>query len=188
MRQADRPRPGALKPHLMLLAALLVALSVAFTGAASAQATPFQASVTATALLPSGGCSDGAYSCGTANIAGYGAASWNLYVTGYTSVQTSCGSSYTAMTYFTLPSDGSTLVLNESGPLCGPGVDANGYFKGRFPRDYGRPYSALGTWTIDTTDSTGVFGSLLGGPGTGGTDTLYFAGAHTAGSYSGTLG
>jgi hypothetical protein len=34
----------------------------------------------------------------------------------------------------------------------------------------------------------GVFGSLLGGPGTGGTDTLYFAGAHTAGSYSGTLG
>lgn len=188
--KADKPRSGALKPHLMLLPALVVVLSLAFTGAASAQ-TAFQASVTSTVTLPSGGCANGAYACGTANIADYGAASWNLFFTGFTNVETSCGSTYTAMTYFTL-ADGSTLVLDESGNLCGPGLDANGYFKGRFPKDFGRPYSAVGApstsvpqggWTVDPT-STGQFLGVTGS----GTDVVYFAGAHAAGTYTGTLG
>jgi hypothetical protein len=178
--------------RLVAVSALVVALTVALTGAASAQAMPFQASVTSTLVrgggtLPSGACSNGAYSCGTANIAGYGAASWNLYVTNYAPVPTSCGSTYTATTYFTLASDRSTLVLNESGNLCAPGLNGNGYFMDG-AKAYGHPFSGLGSWTIDTADSTGVFGSLTGGMGTGGTDTLQFDGAHAAGEYSGTLG
>ena len=97
---------------------LVVVLGLAFTGVASAQ-TPFQASVTSIATLPSakaGGCLSGAFYCGTANIAGYGAADWNAFLTGVTIVPTSCGTTYTATTEFTLGSDGSTFV----------GLDANG--------------------------------------------------------------
>ena len=181
-----------LAPALLAIGAVAV-FSFAFTGAASAQTTSFQASVSATLVrgggtVSSAGCANGAYSCGTANIAGYGAASWNLYTVGGTTVQSSCGSTYTAATYFTLASDpNSTLVIDESGNLCGPGLDGNGYFD-EPATAYGHPFTALGTWTIDTTDSTGQFAGLLGGPGTGGTDTLHFVGAHTAGTYNGTLG
>jgi hypothetical protein len=172
--------------QLILLPALVGALSLAFAEAAFAQA-PFQASVTSTATLPSGGCLNGAYSCGTANIAGYGAASWNLYITGNTNVPTPCGSSYAAVTYFTLANDpGSTLVLDESGSLCGLGHDGAAY-RGYFAegsKAFGHPFAVVGSWTVDPT-STGQFATALGGSGT---DTLQYAGAHGAGSYSGTLG
>ena len=193
MRLHSRPALSAVTRRLIALSVPIVALSVAFTGAASAQTTPFQASVTSTLVrgggpLPLGACSNGAFSCGTAEIAGYGAATWNLYVTNNTPSQTSCGSTYTATTYFTLVSDpGSTLVLDESGNLCAPGLDGNGYFK-EGPNAWGHPFSALGAWTIDTVDSTGQFAGLLGGAGTGGTDALNYAGAHATGTYSGTLG
>ena len=170
-----------------ILAALAAALAVtaaaslAFTEAASAQ-TAFQADVTATGPAPAGPCSNGAFFCGTATIAGYGAASWNFYVTGVTVIQTSCGSTYTATTDFTL-ADGSTLVVNESGYLCGPGTDANGYFK-EGPKALGHPYDAYATWTVDTADSTGQFAGLAGS----GTDTLHVAGARASGSYTGALG
>jgi len=188
----------ARRPALAVLAiGAFALLSSAFAAAAAAQTTSFQASVTAKGARgagtgqgtkPSTGCANGAYTCGTANIAGHGAASWNLYITSNTNVETSCGSTYTAITYFTLASDpSSTLVIDESGNLCGPGLNANGYFK-EDPNASGHPFTALGTWTIDTTDSTGQFAGLLGGPDTGGTDTLQFDGAHIAGSYSGTLG
>jgi len=176
----------------MVLPAIAVALSAAFTGVASAQ-TLFQASVSATGVRGGGpvlssGCSNGAFYCGTANIAGYGAASWNLYVTGLTIVPTSCGSLYTATTDFTLASDGSTLEVDESGYICGPGLNANGYFKeggipGGIPA-YGHPNYPNGTWVVDTAHSTGQFAGLGGS----GTDVLQAAGAHAAGTYSGTLG
>lgn len=170
---------------LILSPALVVALGLAFTATASAQ-TPFQASVSFTYTLPfekAGGCSNGAYYCGTADIAGYGTASWNFYVTGLTVSQTSCGSTYQATTDFTLASDpGSTLVLDEAGPICGPGLDANGYFK-EGSTAFGHPNSILGSWTVDPA-SSGEFSGLSGS----GTDQASFAGAHGAGSYSGTLG
>ncbi len=183
--RARKPRSGALKPRLMLLPALVVALSLTFTGAASAQA-PFQASVSSTATLPGGFCANGAFYCGTANIAGYGAARWDWYVLGFTGAPGACGSTYQAMTEFTLASDpGSTLVVDEQGNLCGLGDDGaayRGYFAGG-PKDFGRPYAIVGNWTVDPA-STGQFAGLSGS----GTDLVNTAGANVAGSYSGTLG
>ncbi len=156
-----------------------------FTEAAAAQ-TAFQADVTATMPLPvtqKGACSNDAVYCGTADIAGYGAASWNLYLTGLTPSPTSCGSTYTATTDFTLTSDGSTLELNESGYVCGPGNDAAGFFS-EGPNAYGSPNYPFGTWTVDTANSTGQFAGLGGS----GADALHVAGAHVSGNYTGTLG
>jgi hypothetical protein len=178
---ANRWKPGAFTRHLILLPVLVVAVSLAFTGAASAQ-TAFQADVTAKGTLPAGPCANGAFYCGTANIAGYGTASWNFFLTGVTISQTSCGSTYTATTEFTL-ADGSTLVVNEGGPVCGPGKDAAGYFS-EGPKAFGHPNYPFGTWTVDTADSTGQFAGLSGS----GTDALHAAGAHASGSYTGTLG
>jgi len=116
-------------------------------------------------------------------IAGYGAASWNWFLTGFTPVPTSCGTSYTATVDFTLASDpSSTLVLDESGNVCAPGLDAmSGFAEGS--KAYGHPEMLMGNWTVDPT-STGAFSKLAGS----GTDLLNTAGAHWAGSYSGTLG
>lgn len=161
------------------------ALSLAFAGPASAQ-TPFQASVTSTRTLPAGPCSNGAFICGTANIAGYGAASWDLYVTGFTSIPSPCGSTYTATTDFTLASDpGSTLVLDEGGSLCGLGHDGAAY-RGYFAegsKAFGHPFAFVGSWTVDPA-STGQFFGLAGS----GTDLVNVEGAQAAGSYSGALG
>ena len=179
---ANRGTRGALARHLIPLPALVVAVGLVFTGAASAQ-TAFQADVTATGTLHAGPCSNGAFYCGTANIAGYDAANWNFFLTGVTISQTSCGSTYTATTDFTLASDGSTLVVSEGGPICGPGKDAAGYFK-EGPNSFGHPNYPFGTWTVDTADSTGQFAGLGGS----GTDVLHAAGAHASGSYTGTLG
>jgi hypothetical protein len=167
---------------MLALSAVLAALSLAFTGTASAQ-TAFQASIKGTNTLPSGGCSSGAFYCGTANIAGYGTASWDWHITSITIVQTSCGTIYTATVDFRLSSDGSTLVLNESGNACVPGNAGAGFFA-EGAKAYGHPNYPNGTWTVDTADSTGQFAGLSGS----GTDALHGAGAHVDGSYSGTLG
>jgi hypothetical protein len=173
------------RASVLALSALVAALSLAFTGTASAQ-TSFQASVTFTGTRPAGPCSNGAYLCGTANIAGYGAASWNLYVTGFTSVPSPCGSTYTATTYFTLVSDpDSTLVLDEGGSFCGLGHDGAAY-RGYFNEGstaFGHPFAIVGSWTVDPA-STGQFLGLTGS----GTDLVHVAGAHAAGTYSGTSG
>lgn len=173
------------RARAVLAAGALVLLSLALSGTASAQ-TSFQATVTSTNTLPAakaGGCSTGAFYCGTADIAGYGSATWNFYLTGVTVVPTACGSSYTATTLFTLASDGSTLAVDESGPICAPGLNGNGYFKDG-PTAYGHPNYPSGTWVVDTADSTGQFAGSSGS----GSDALLAAGAHVAGSYSGTLG
>ena len=177
-----RPDGSRSIPRSVILAsALCVAVALAPTAAASAQ-TPVQATVSATQLLPVP-CTNGAFVCGTANLAGYGAASWNWFLTGFTPVPTSCGTSYTATVDFTLASDpSSTLVLDESGNVCAPGLDAmSGFAEGS--KAYGHPEMLMGNWTVDPT-STGAFSKLAGS----GTDLLNTAGAHWAGSYSGTLG
>ena len=138
-------KPGAFTRYLILVPALVVAVSLGFTGAASAQ-TAFQADVTGTVTLPTG-CATGAFFCGTADIAGYGAASWNFFVTNVTLSQTSCGTTYTATTDFTLASDGSTLVVNERGYVCLPGNDGAGWFA-EGPHAYGHPNYPQGTWTF----------------------------------------
>lgn len=170
---------------LTALSALFAALSLAFAGTASAQ-TSFQASVTATETRSAGPCSNGAYACGTANIAGYGDSTWNLYVTSSNGVVSPCGSTYTATTYFTLANDpASTLVLDESGDLCGLGHDGAAY-RGYFnegSKAYGHPFNIVGSWTVDSA-STGQFTGLTGS----GTDLILVAGAHIAGTYTGTAG
>ena len=164
-----------------VVSALIAAFWLAIAGPASAQ-TAFQASVKGTGS-PVAGCPNGAAACGTANIAGYGAGSWSLTLTNINFVPSSCDSTYAAITVFTLNSDGSTLVLNESGYGCGPGKDANGFFK-EGPKSHGGPNVLHGTWTIDSTTSTGQFAGLGGS----GADDLQSAGGHHLGSYVGTLG
>jgi hypothetical protein len=186
---------GALARPLMLLPALVVALSLVFTGSAAAQ-TPFQASVTSTGN-PHVGCLSGAFFCGTANIAGYGAATWNFgNVTNPTLSDTPCGTTYTATTTFTLLSDpSSTLVLDESGNICGLGHDGAAY-RGYFaegPNAAGHPYTIVGApsasvpdggWIVDSA-STGQFSQFAGSTGT---DLMNTAGGYLAGTYTGTLG
>jgi hypothetical protein len=164
--------------HLLVLPVLAFAVNLAFMGAASAQ-TAFQADTASTQTKPAGPCpNETDQICGTANIAGHGAASWTLSFTGQTFNQTACPITYTANTDFTLASDGSTLALTESGNLCFPGESAG---KG-FPHSYGGPISFIGTWTVST--ATGQF-AWLGGSGT---DAIHAAGAHVSGTYTGTLG
>lgn len=179
---ANRWTSGAFARRLVLLPVLVAAVGLAFAGTASAQ-TPFQATVKGTGN-PHQLCPGGAtYVCGTADIAGYGTGSWAWLATSINFVRSSCDSTYTATDVFTLASDGSTLVLNESGYGCGPGKDANGFFMGG-PNKQGSPNTLYGTWTVDTADSTGQFAGLGGS----GTDVLQSAGGRNFGSYTGTLG
>jgi hypothetical protein len=182
--KTNRWTSGAFARRLILLPALLVAVSVAFTGAASAQ-TAFQANTATRQIKPAGPCSNGAAICGTANLAGYGAASWDFYFTGFMPGPTACGDTYSAEDFFTL-SDGSTLALAESGNICYPGKDGAGFFSAPFGTSYGGPINFNGTWTVDTGNfpPTGQFAGLSGS----GTDVIRGAGAHALGSYTGTLG
>lgn len=170
-----------------VVSALIAALWLAMSGSASAQ-NAFQANATATAIRGSTPtpCSNGAYICGTANIAGYGAAAWNLFVTSVGPDYSACGSTYTATTDMTLSNDpASTLVLDEVGNLCGLGHDGAAY-KAYFvqgPQAWGHPFAFAGTWTVDPS-STGQFAGLVGS----GTDTINVAGAHIRGNYTGVLG
>jgi hypothetical protein len=169
-------------------ALLVVALSLAFTASASAQ-TAFQASVTANTPKPKP-CSNPGF-CGTADIAGYGPATYTTIVTSETNVSSApCpppfppGSSsafaYTMTDTFQLLSDGSTLVVDESGLVCTPGNSQAGITPaGSFPA------YASASWTVDTTQPpTGQFAGLTGS----GTDAGHSAGAHLSLIYSGTLG
>jgi hypothetical protein len=188
---------------LVLLPTLVVGLSLAFTGAASAQ-TAFQASVNhLTPIgLPSASCPT-AYYCGTANIAGYGDASWwfDSPTLPTPAVGSDC-SSYTGTSVFTLVNDpASTLVLNENNVvLCHPGNSGN---TPGWQYSYGHPNRGPGgTWTVchapdsvfgcgftNPIDgvkipiSSGVFSTL----NASGTDTLFTNGAVLKVAWSGTV-
>jgi hypothetical protein len=182
---ANTWRWGASLRHLFLLPVLAVALALAFIAPATAQTT-FRADLNATRTLQQGPCPNGAYLCATANLGGYGAASWNMFITGYGPEYSPCGSTYAATTYLTLASDpASTLVLDETGNLCGLGHDGANYrsYFVQGSQSYGHPFAIVGTWTVDAA-STGQFAGLVGS----GTVRLNLAGAHAWGSYSGLLG
>jgi hypothetical protein len=170
---------------LVLLPALVVGLSLAITAPASAQ-TSLRAGVSSTQTLPEGLCANGAYICGTANLAGYGAASWDMFVTGFGPDYSACGSTYSATIQLTLSSDpASTLVLDEAGNICGLGHDGAAY-RGYFAegsKAFGHPFTFVGSWTVDAA-STGQFAGRTGS----GTDLVDLAGAHAGGSYTGTFG
>lgn len=182
---ANRSTSGAHMRRLILLPALVVALSPAFIAPALAQTT-FRADVTTTQTRPAGPCANGAYICGTADLAGYGVANWNVYITGYAPEYSACGSRYTATTYITLSNDpASTLVLNEVGSLCGLGHDGAAY-RGYFVQGsqaFGHPFAIVGNWTVDAA-STGQFTGLAGS----GTDRINLAGAQVGGIYTGAFG
>lgn len=172
---ATLPRPGAVTRYLMLLPALIFALSLAFTPTASAQtAVPFRAKVNGIRPKPKPPCPTTAF-CGTASIAGYGAATWTFDPTPTMTVSSACFA-YTAETTFRLLSDGSTLVLNENALACAPGNSVAP------PQSFGDPlYSKNSSWTVEA--ATGQFSGLTGV----GTDTLRTDGARASGTYSGTL-
>jgi hypothetical protein len=182
MHTTTHPR---LLRHLTVLPALAAALSLALTTPAFAQTT-FQAHVTSTQTVPEGSCPNGAYICGTGDVPGYGAASWNMFITGYAPEYSACGSSYTATTYLTLSGDpASTLVLDETGHLCGLGHDGANYrsYFVQGSQAFGHPFAIVGSWTVDAA-STGQFAGLAGS----GTDQISLAGAHVGGDYAGALG
>jgi hypothetical protein len=192
---------------------LVVALALAFTGAASAHtAVPFQASVNDISTNgyghPGPPCPN-LYFCGDASIAGYGAAFWSFDESPNvppTPVGSDC-SLYTGTSTLTLLNDPtsrlvpSTLVLNEENfVFCHPGNSGNtpNFWK----NTYGHPGRGNGTWTVchnadplygcGLTDpisgqnipiSSGVFSGL----NASGTDTLSTNGALLEGTWSGTV-
>jgi hypothetical protein len=180
-------RFGAFRRCLIVLSALVVALSLAFTGVASAQS--FQASVKANTPPPKP-CPTTTF-CGSASIAGYGPATWTLTATTTTVSPAPCPPpfrnglvstfTYTATTTFDLLSGDGTLVLDESGLVCAPGNSASA--QAPTPSKGFPEYASNSSWTVDPL-SNGVFGGLTGS----GTDALQAAGAHFSGTYSGTLG
>ena len=191
--KANTRSAGVLTRPNILLPALVVALSLSFTGAASAQ-TAFEASVNGVnGLSPAAKPPCASTYCGTASIAGYGPATWTANATGTARASGPCPFgppglmsffTYQATTAFELPDvlpDGRhpTLTLSESGLVCAPGNS------GSVPPQfvvYGFPeYANNSSWTVDT--ATGAFSGLTGGAGT---DALHAAGARISGTYSGT--
>lgn len=165
----------AMTRYLILLPALVAGLSLGFSAAASAQtAVPFQASVNGIHPKPKPPCPTTAF-CGSANIAGYGAATWTLDFTITGAVSSACFG-YTATTAFQLLSDNSTLVLNENALACAPGNSVAP------PQSFGVPlYSKNSTWTVAA--ASGQFSGMTGE----GTDALRTDGARAYGTYTGTL-
>ena len=182
--QTNKWKLGAFAHRLIMLPALVVALSLASTAAASAPPA-FQATVNGIHPKTEPPCPTSF--CGTASIAGYGSATWTLDVLSNPPVSTACPrtglvsvETYQATTTFTIPANGvypngSTLVLDESGLVCAPGNSYPGP-----PSEVGVPLYAEGNWTVES--ASGAFSGLTGG----GTDTLHSAGARISGTYSGT--
>jgi hypothetical protein len=179
--KANRSNLGAVTRRLIVLLALVVGLSLAFTGAASAQTVvPFQATVDN--ISTHGGGNSGPtcstytwYYCGTATIAGYGPALWWFDSPGPplgTPVSSDC-SRYTGTSTFQL-SDGDRLVLNEYNvELCHPGNSGNtpnfwGNTQGVITQGHpNRGVLTTSWWTVCnalTTNSTTGCGSPISSP------------------------
>lgn len=158
--------------RLIVFPALVVGLSLAFAGGASAQAG-FQATVTAITPKPKP-CANGDVLCGSATT-NYGAATWTWNPTApFTPYSPDCDL-YDAAATFAL-ADGSTLVLDDTGLICGPGAS---FLNSGSPHSFGNPFDLTGSWTV--ISGTGQLRSITG-PGT---DTLDLAGAYGSGKYTG---
>jgi hypothetical protein len=170
------PARRSIARPLLLLPALVVGLSLAVAGGASAQAG-FQATVKDHRPKPKP-CANGDFICGSATT-NYGDATWTFNPTTETPPPpgASCGS-YTATVTFALgDASSSTLVLDENGTVCGP--PGNSLFAPGQQHSYGNPFYLTGSWIVET--ATGTFGSIA--VGSGGTDTVHLAGSHASGTY-----
>jgi hypothetical protein len=179
--KANKSKLGTFTRRLMVLPALVVALSLASTGTASAQ-TAFQATVKD---VPGNAGPCATTLCGSASIAGYGPAVWTFTVLTLNpgGLSPQC-SPYTAITTFQLLSGGGTLVLDEQGVACSPGNSGNA------PRQdtFGFPWNLItASWNVDTTGvygaNTGAFAGLTGA----GTATGKFDGPALRDAYTGSL-
>jgi hypothetical protein len=164
--------------RLILLPALVVGLSLAVAGGASAQ-TGFQATVSGPTPKPRPcpGASEPAL-CGSATT-NYGDATWLLDNASFTPYSKTCDN-YEATATFALGDGSSLLTLDETGLICSPpgnSLSAPGGLK-----SYGNPFYFSGSWTVQS--ATGDFGSIP--IGSGGTDTIHTAGASVSGAYTGT--
>ena len=179
---------GAFTRRLILLPALVVVVSLAFTAAASADqqqtTVPFQASVSNTNQATPASCPT-AYYCGYATIPGYGNAFWSFNVNdpaGPIPLSYDCYL-YVGTSTLTLNSDpGGVLVLNENATGCQPGNSGN--TPQFWTTAFGHPFYATGTWTVNTKLSTGQFKGLTGGSGT---DVLRSDGAPLEAAWTGTV-
>jgi hypothetical protein len=196
--------------RLVLLPALVVGLSLAFTGAASAQTVASIDNVSTNGNgHPGPQCPNNFY-CGYANIPGYGAAFWSFNSpAGATPTSPNCASYVGTSTFTLIDHPASQLVLNEYTVFCTPGnsVNAPNYWKvtNGHPWAYGHPGRVTGTWTVctataapDPTTGCGEspapgapplvssvqFGTLTGGSGT---DWLQTNGARFTVGWDGTL-
>jgi hypothetical protein len=121
------------------------------------------------------GCPPGVFACGDAVITGYGSGIYGYTFISFERTGPACGF-YTATVSFRLE-DTSTLTLQESGTVCGPGKS----FFATPGSSYGNPAYGEGTWSV--TDASGQFAGLTGE----GTNTFHIAGAALSAVYTGAL-
>ncbi len=163
--------------RLVLLPALVVAVTLVVAGVASAQSGLFEATVGGNIPKPKP-CANGGFFCGSATT-NYGAATWTLVPTSDTPPPPGvrCGSYEATVTFALGDASSSTLVLDENGIVCPPpgsSLLAPGALK-----SYGNPFYFTSSWTVET--ATGAFASIP--VGTTGTDALHSAGARVSGTY-----
>jgi hypothetical protein len=146
--------------------------AIAALNKVSTTTVAFSATIKGPMTLPIG-CGAGVTVCGNAKIAGLGGARFNYTITSFQPLGGSCGA-YTASVDFTL-SDGSTLVVDEDGTVCGPG---RSFFPQPGPLgSYGNPVYGEGTWVV--VSATGHFSGVTGT----GTSWFHNAGAGLQGVY-----
>ena len=156
------------------LVAAAVAASMTLVGA-PAQAAEIGITVTGTTTRPVGPSPDcTAFACLSAQVAGFGAATWQYYPGETVPFSTSCGT-LSATAVITLADGNGELTLAETDVVCNPGASYNapGSFK-----SYGNPFRITGTFTV--VSATGSLSGLTGG----GTVTVSGNGARLAASYT----
>ena len=141
----------------LLLLALLAAL--ALVPAASAATTSFSATFNESfGRATAHPCSVDAFVCGSGTIAGFGKATEGWAITYFepeTAFETGC-SPLTLIRTITL-TDGSTLVTEETGTVCFPGVT---FTTPGTAHSFGNPGFFTGTYVI--VEGTGVFEGATG--------------------------
>jgi hypothetical protein len=168
-----------------------VVLAVAFAasaGAASAQTvTAFQATVKSVDPMgnPTTSCTHSW--CGTAKVAGYGAATWTfdaLTLTSYGDPTSQCAT-YTGIGEFVLNDGGGTLSYSEGGNVCTPGHSVTAVRKGN-ALFFNAPWTDVtGPWMV--TGGTGDFAGVVSGSSSSGSDSAKLIGPGARGTYTGTL-
>jgi hypothetical protein len=115
--------------------------------------------------------------CGTANVVGYGPATWTFdvsYLSNYGDPTPQCAT-YTARGEFVLNNGDGTLTYDESGTVCAPGSSVIAPRRGIF----NPPWTVItGSWTVD--GGTGAFAGATGG----GTDSAKITGPEARGTYT----